>query len=171
MSHDERVSVRLRGGTEVVGRIKRQTTSELSFDSGETVRLDEVRVVGPAPLPQTRNRHDRRLAACAHALGYRGHCLTKSRRYSTTFRTLRQARELHVRERLLRGAAGESQRQLAESADHGRLAFLTYAGHGHLTTADAYLAASAANRARESRQIAREELHAGPAAHEELAGQ
>jgi hypothetical protein len=29
---------------------------------------------------------ERRLAACAHVLGYRGHCLTKSRRYSTTFR-------------------------------------------------------------------------------------
>ena len=31
---------------------------------------------------------DRRLAACAHQLGYRGHCLTKSRRYSTTFTAL-----------------------------------------------------------------------------------
>jgi hypothetical protein len=36
---------------------------------------------------------DRRLAATAHQLGYRGHCLTKSRRYSTTFKALREARE------------------------------------------------------------------------------
>jgi hypothetical protein len=33
--------------------------------------------------------NDRRFAACAHTLGYRGHCLTKSRRYSTTFKALR----------------------------------------------------------------------------------
>ena len=38
-----------------------------------------------------------RFAACAHALGYRGHCLTKSRRYPTTFKALREARERHVR--------------------------------------------------------------------------
>ena len=44
---------------------------------------------------------DRRFGACAHALGYRGHCLTKSRRYSTTFKALRQAREQHVHEQLL----------------------------------------------------------------------
>ena len=30
---------------------------------------------------------DRRLGPCAHTLGYRGHCLTKSRRYSTAFQS------------------------------------------------------------------------------------
>jgi hypothetical protein len=36
---------------------------------------------------------ERRFGPCAHALGHRGHCLTKSRRYSTTFKALREARE------------------------------------------------------------------------------
>jgi hypothetical protein len=44
---------------------------------------------------------DRRFGPCAHALGYRGHCLTKSRRYSTTFKALREARERHVHEQIL----------------------------------------------------------------------
>jgi hypothetical protein len=42
----------------------------------------------------------RRYGRYAHALGYRGHCLTKSRRYSTTFKALRDARELHVHQQL-----------------------------------------------------------------------
>ena len=37
----------------------------------------------------------------AHAFGYRRHCLTKSRRYSTTFKALRQAREAFVHAQLL----------------------------------------------------------------------
>jgi hypothetical protein len=45
--------------------------------------------------------------------GHRGHCLTKSRRYSTTFRALRQAREQHVHDRL--GKSDDpSRRALAE---------------------------------------------------------
>jgi hypothetical protein len=36
-----------------------------------------------------------RLDLWAHMLGYRGHCTTKSRRYSTTFGELRDARRIH----------------------------------------------------------------------------
>jgi hypothetical protein len=36
-----------------------------------------------------------RLRRCAHALGWGGHFLTKSRRYSVTFGTLRRARLEH----------------------------------------------------------------------------
>ena len=50
---------------------------------------------------------DRRLGASAHAFGYRGHCLTKSRRYSTNFKALREARERHVRDRLRTSADDE----------------------------------------------------------------
>ena len=39
-----------------------------------------------------------RLRRWAHSLGFRGHCFTKSRRYSTTFTALRQARHEHVLE-------------------------------------------------------------------------
>ena len=101
-------------------------------------------------------------ARSAHAFGYRGHCLTKSRRYSTTFKALRQAREDHVHARLLARSNDQSQRNLAaieRAARHGAFA---YAGQGHLTTADAFLAASAAARAREERRAAREALRAGP---------
>jgi hypothetical protein len=99
---------------------------------------------------------ERRFGPCAHALGYRGHCLTKSRRYSTTFKALRQAREQHVHQRLA-ASGDESQRALAEIEPVHRIKSFTYAGRGHLTTADAFLAASAAARAREARRLAREE--------------
>ena len=101
----------------------------------------------------------RRFGACAHALGYRGHCLTKSRRYSTTFKALRQAREQHVHEQLLARIKDPAQRASAAAAE--RTASFRYVGQGHITAADAYLAASAAARAREERQAAREALALG----------
>ena len=68
-----------------------------------------------------RARRPPRLAACAHALGYRGHCLTKSRRYSTTFKALRQAREQHVHEQLLaRSRDATSARSPARPSDGSR---------------------------------------------------
>ena len=44
------------------------------------------------------NRHGSRFRAWAHMLGYGGHFLTKSRRYSVTFGQLRQARTDHRRQ-------------------------------------------------------------------------
>lgn len=101
---------------------------------------------------------DRRLARNAHAFGFRGHCLTKSRYYSTTFKALRQAREHYVHQQLLRRSNDAAERERAAAAiNGGRIATFRYVGHGHLTAADAFLAASAAARAREERQAAREE--------------
>jgi uncharacterized membrane protein len=100
---------------------------------------------------------DRRFGRYAHALGYRGHCLTKSRCYSTTFKALREARERHVDEQLLRRSGDAAQRALAETAKSERITSFRYVGQGHLTAADAFLAASAAARAREHRRLAREE--------------
>ena len=105
-------------------------------------------LAGDVPL------RDRRFGRYAHALGYRGHCLTKSRRYSTTFRALRQAREAHVHEQLLARSTSAAQRALADAVE--RSASFRYAGLGHLTAADAFLAASAAARARGHRRLARE---------------
>ena len=114
-------------------------------------------IVAAAPQAPKRDKRDRRLAACAHAFGYRGHCLTKSRRWSTTFTALRQAREDHVREQLLaRGTP--KQRELAQLTDAERVTAFEFVGVGHLTTADAWLAAQAAARARENRELAREAL-------------
>jgi hypothetical protein len=107
---------------------------------------------------------DRRLPSCAHALGYRGHCLTKSRRYSTTFRALREARERHAREQILARSRDAMQRLLA--GVEVRIARLWYDGQGHITAADECLAASAHARAREWRAAARLEramsVSAGP---------
>ena len=83
----------------------------------------------------------------AHAIGYRGHCVSKSRRYSTTFKALRQAREDHVRARL----AGESQPVV-------RLSQLGYSGMGHDTDSDAFWAHNEYERRRQARILAREAL-------------
>ena len=83
MSTDERVTVRLHDRTEPVGRISRRTANGLVLDTGTEVEKAEVRAItsGP-PQPPPRDKRDRRLAACAHTFGHRGHCLTKSRRWT-----------------------------------------------------------------------------------------
>ena len=164
MSRGERVHLRLRDGAELVGRIVRwspnRTPPELALDGGHVLPLAEVKVIAAARRAP-RDRHDRRLAKCAHALGYRGHCLTKSRQYSTTFTALRAAREHHVHERVLADSWDAAQRMLAETDPNQRVASFRYVGQGHLTAADALLAASAAGRAREQRAAARLERAMG----------
>ena len=98
----------------------------------------------------------RRLAKTAHAFGYRGHCLTKSRRYSTTFKALREAREAFVHAQLLARSRDAVQRAIAAGGE--RFACFEYAGRGHFTAAEAYLAHRGRVEARERRRIAREEL-------------
>ncbi len=89
-------------------------------------------------------------------LGHRGHCLTKSRRYSTTFKALREAREQHVHQQLRARSTDPALLALVDTGE--RMASFRYVGQGHLTAADAFLAASAAARARENRRAAREAL-------------
>jgi hypothetical protein len=98
---------------------------------------------------------ERRFARYSHAFGYRGHCLTKSHRYSTTFKALRQAREQYAHEQLIARSNDAAQRALAGAVE--RVASFRVTGIGHLTSADAYLAESAHARAREQRRLAREE--------------
>jgi hypothetical protein len=118
-----------------------------------------VCAITAAPLqPPARDKRDRRLAACAHTFGYRGHCLTKSRRYSTNLGTLRQNRADHIRKQLLENG-DHKQRDLAQTAPEQRITKFEFVGVGHLTTADAHLAAQAAARAREHRELAREALY------------
>jgi hypothetical protein len=170
MSGGERVRVRMRDGSEHVGRIARwspnRSPAELGLDGGQVLPIADVKVIATAQRPR-RDRHDRRLAKCAHALGYRGHCLTKSRHYSTTFTALRQDRERHVHAQLLARLDDATQRALAETVANERIASFRYVGQGHLTTADALLAASAAARAREQRRAAREALCDQPRTREE----
>jgi replication initiator protein RepSA len=158
MSTDERVLVRLHDDTEHTGQITRRTKDELVLDTAHHIAVATVRAITTAPPPAPpRDRRDRRLAACAHTFGYRGHCLTKSRRYSVRFKDLRQARADHVREQLLANG-DQKQRELAQTDLARRVTRFDFVGIGHLTTADAYLAAQAAARAREQRQLAREAL-------------
>jgi replication initiator protein RepSA len=159
MSTDERILVRLHDGGEHIGQITRRTKDGLVLDNGDEIPVAKVCAIttGP-PQPVKRDPRDRRLAACAHTLGYRGHCLTKSRRYSTTFNELRQARADHVHEQLLTNG-DQKQRELVQAAPERRVSRFDFVGIGHLTTADAYLAAQAAARAREQRQLAREALY------------
>jgi hypothetical protein len=93
----------------------------------------------------------RALRRWAHMFGYRGHFATKSRRYSTTMRVLRAARRDWVRR----------QQPTARRETDGTVITVTdlrWAGQGWRTTGDAFLALSAAARAREQRRIAREEM-------------
>jgi hypothetical protein len=159
MSTDERVLIRLHGGGEDTGRITRRTRDRLVLDTGEEIPVARVCAITTAPLqPPARDKRDRRLAACAHTFGYRGHCLTKSRRYSTNLGTLRQDRADHIREQLLANGT-QRQRDLAQTAPERRITRFEFVGVGHLTTADAHLAAQAAARAREHLQLAREALY------------
>jgi hypothetical protein len=92
-----------------------------------------------------------------HMLGYRGHFLTKSRRYSATFGQLRQARIAHRKaERYPDGEKDPWGRDLDERTVL-LIAGWHYAGTGHTNIAERQLALAAAARAREHDQIAREE--------------
>ncbi len=90
-----------------------------------------------------------RLRRWAHMLGYGGHYLTKSRRYSVSFGQLRAARTQHRRTQIApNGETDPWGRELDETV----VLVLTdwhYAGTGHTTIGDHQLALAAAARARE----------------------
>jgi hypothetical protein len=100
-----------------------------------------------------------RLREWAHMLGFGGHFSTKSRRYSTTLGALRQARVAYAIRRR-RGAALPLDAWGRPEDDQAVIvvASWSYVGSGYQTTGEAWLAASAAARAREERRVAREEL-------------
>jgi hypothetical protein len=101
-----------------------------------------------------------RLAAAAqlalnrwtHMLGYRGHFLTKSRRYSVTFGQLRTARTEHRRQQRHPGGEHDPWGRPLDDTIVLTLSTWTYAGTGYTTTPDAKLALASAARARAHRQ-------------------
>jgi hypothetical protein len=100
-----------------------------------------------------------RLREWAHMLGFGGHFSTKSRRYSTTLGALRRARVTYATRRrrgdtLPLDAWGRPEDDQAVIV----VASWSYLGRGYQSTGEAWLAASAAARAREMRRVAREEL-------------
>jgi len=96
------------------------------------------------------------LRAWAHTAGYRGHCLTKSRRFSTTFAALRSIRqEWRVAEKRV---GGESVGGAGTFDDtEGFVSEWTFVGMGYTTAGDAWLAESIAEEERLARRSAYEE--------------
>jgi hypothetical protein len=93
----------------------------------------------------------------AHCLGFGGHWMTKSRRYSTTFGVLRGGRRVVARKR--RSGDGVIRDAFGRPEDEGQVAVLgewVYQGSGYRTQGEKWLALSAAAWAREQREAARE---------------
>ena len=166
MTTDEPVRLRLHDDSAHIGRIVRLcdgvpardgTTVAVELDTSVCVHLADVAAIAPVrrqgPGP---DRRDPRLAQCAHAFGYRGHCLTKSRRYSSTFKQLRADREAWVHQQILARSRDATQRALAEAEQ--RTVRLEVDGLGHVTASDTHYALAEHARARERRRIGREEL-------------
>ncbi len=89
---------------------------------------------------------DLRLRCWAHTLGFRGHCFTKSRRYSTTFTALRRARHHHA---LRRAHHGEPRDPWGRPTSEGETLEdrrWSFTGTGYKTLGDAWLAETGASR-------------------------
>ena len=98
------------------------------------------------------------LARWAHMLGFGGHFLTKGRRYSITFRSLRDARITYQRAQTCGPDYGPVHSQ--DDVDTETVLILnrlSYAGTGWQTSGDALLANTAADQARRRRQAGRDE--------------
>jgi Replication initiator protein, pSAM2 len=115
----------------------------------------------PANKPGAVNPYAR-LRRWAHMLGYGGHFLTKARRYSVTFRLLRDTRISFRRTVEQHQAAADPGiiRAVEHLDDETTLIVgaLTFAGVGWHTTGDALLANTAAAMARARHDTGREEL-------------
>jgi hypothetical protein len=88
-----------------------------------------------------------------HMLGFHGHFASKSRRYSTTLGAIRNERRAYRQRQ-----AAEQTRELADDEQDTTLVVASweFVGVGYLTAGDTALALSAAARARERRQAARD---------------
>jgi hypothetical protein len=137
--------------TEPVGVPPGRITAENAHAYADS-RTHQGRLIRACLRVGAHNHEDfQALRRWAHMLGYRGHFATKSRRYSTTMRALRAARRDWHRRQHPDYQLYRDQTVITETQ-------LEWAGRGWRTTGDAFLALSAAARAREHRRIAREEL-------------
>ncbi|MET9023093.1 replication initiator [Actinopolymorpha sp. NPDC004070] len=145
--------------TEAAGHTSRKITEEsIDFYANNTHpgRIIEacwrLSQKGRQPADEWRGGWYYALRRWAHMLGYGGHFFSKSRRYSTTFKRLRQARVDYRR------AHHESSEHLEENEVLEVIGELVFAGSGWHTTGDAMLANTAAAMAREQRQTGRLEI-------------
>ena len=95
-----------------------------------------------------------RLCKWAHMLGYGGHFLTKSRRYSVTFGQLRRARTEHRRQQRHPGGEHDPWGRSLDETTVLVLPTWTYDGRGYTSTGGTELALASAARAREHARTA-----------------
>jgi len=95
---------------------------------------------------------DYRLRLWAHTCGFRGHFLTKSRRYSSTFGALRAERQQWRLAALGKGEADEESSPVGDETREWR-----YEGSGYLTAGDVCLARNLEDELRLGRLAARED--------------
>jgi hypothetical protein len=155
----------------VAAYIAKYATKSTEVVGGVTTKIKSDRELRNLPCRAHARRHiesawqlgsdpeldGKRLRRWAHQLAFGGHCFTKSRRYSTTFKALREARAVHA---AARSAPGED---AATKSDHSLIRHKAwrYAGRGYPRAGDALLAVSSAARARERRLAARLEVADG----------
>jgi hypothetical protein len=152
-------------GTEITGHASRRLTPatvDLHADpDGTHIQrlISAAWLLGKADGPMFGTAHDwDSLRRWAHMLGFGGHFLTKARRYSTTFRMLRETRSLFRRlQALARDVPPEQCQDQLDTETVLVITGLSYDGNGWLTTGDALLANTAADQARQRKQTAREE--------------
>ncbi|MGB9135671.1 MAG: replication initiator [Pseudonocardiaceae bacterium] len=87
-----------------------------------------------------------------HMIGFRGHFASKSRHYSTTLGAIRGERRTYRQQQ----AAEHAREQLRDNDTTLVVSHWEFTGLGYLTIGDTTLALSAAARAREQRQAARD---------------
>jgi hypothetical protein len=136
--------------TEITGHVSRRLTDDTIAlyadpDGSHTERLVEACWILGRP------KEWRRLRLWAHMLGFGGHFLTKSRRYSITFAMLRNQRI--VFRRTVHNGPRDDQR-VPQDETTLVVNFLQFVGAGWHTTADALLANTSAAMAREHQQTA-----------------
>jgi hypothetical protein len=101
-------------------------------------------------------RRELRLRAWAHTAGYRGHFLTKSRKFSTTFTVLREIRrQWQLEQKFASHSDASSESPEAE----GAVSEWRFVGMGYTTAGDAWLADSLAEEELVSKRIAYEGRH------------
>ncbi len=147
-----------------------KATEDFGLDGhGKVHSADDARVLGASPHALAIIETAQRIAAEADpdddlatlvkwygTLGYRGHVLTKSRRYSTTFKALRQARSDH-RQGFDREPAEPARQLDGHDPDDADIEVIedrnwTFVGIGFLDADQAALAMVAAMQARNHRR-------------------
>ncbi|HEX6326702.1 MAG TPA: replication initiator [Jiangellaceae bacterium] len=137
------------------GRVHSATDARYLGASAHAVRIIET----AEQLAATGGEDYGRLADRYGTLGYRGHVLTKTRRYSTTFGALRQARHDWHRTRHRTANDGEARELDRRDDPAGDEADIVverswrYVGSGYLDTDTAALALTAAAMAREDGRV------------------